>query len=225
MAGTEDPLDGRVGYPVISAVALRPLPRRVLRRRAREPEEIPVGVGSVLVAQFHDTYEAVPRRAGLTDRRLVEATALLLVSTQQRLVEASVVMPSADQQTGIEIRARFRCRVADPVALLDSGVHDIGPALTEYLLGYARVRMVCISMSLRDRYAWYQLQQRVVAMLLAYGEVVPVPVLGLSATLADVAVRALAVESGGLRVHPPAPAYGGVGDEYRDNNYTWGSQP
>ena len=220
MAVTEDALDGRIGYPVVSSVALKPLPRRVLRRRARDPEEIPVGVGAVLVAQFSDTYEAVPRWVTLTDRRLVEATALILVSTEQRLVEVSVVMPAADQQTGIEIRARFRCRVVDPVALLDGGVHDIGPALTEYLFGYPRIRMVCISMSLRDRYAWYQFQQRVVAMLLAYGEFVPVPVLGLSAALADVAVRALAVESEGLR---PGSAFGGsdAGDEYRGKNYSW----
>lgn len=226
----EDALDGRVGYPVVSTKRLAPLPRRGLRRRARAPEDIPVGVGAVLVAQFYDTYEAVPRRATLTDRRLVEATALILVSTEQRLVETSVVMPSADRRTGIEIKARFRCRVVDPVALLDSGVHDIGPALTDYLLGYPRIRMVCVSMSLRERYVWYQFQQRVVAMMLAYGEVVPVPVLGLSASLADVAVRSLTVEAEEFEVHPPAPAYGsadgpGSGGEYRDNNYTWGNQP
>lgn len=230
MSGNENALDDRAGYPVVDSRPLKPVSRQGFRRRARSAEDIPSGVGSVLVAQFYDTYEIVPSRTTLTDRRLVEATALILVSIEQRLIEASVVMPSADQQTGIEVRARFRCRVVDPVSLLGGGVHDIGPVLTQYLFGYPRIRMVCVSMSLGDRYAWYQFQQRVVAMLIAYGQVVPVPVLGLSATLADVAVRAVAVETGGLQVHPPAPAYGTAsrpagGDEYRDNNYTWGSQP
>jgi hypothetical protein len=232
--------DGVAAYPVIASVALKPLRPRRFRRRARDPEDIPGRPGTTLVAQFQDTYEIVPRGVAMTDRLLVDASALLLVSTAQRLVETTVVLPSADPYTAIEVRARFRCRVLDPIAVLDHGGLDIGPLLTEYLLRYPRMRMTCLSMSLTDRAHWYRFQQQVVAMLIAYGEIVPVPIPGLTAVLADVAVTIRPVEQPGLAVAPPAagdwttaadaepePAdpipLQGRSRSFRSHNYTWGN--
>ncbi|GIE88116.1 hypothetical protein SAMN06264365_110300 [Actinoplanes regularis] len=228
---------GTAAFPVVASVTLRPLPARLFRRRSREPGDIPRRPDTMLVAQFEDAYEVVPRGVALTDRLLVDASVLMLVSTAQRLVRVTVMLPSADPRTAIEVAANFRCRVLDPLVLLQQGGSDVRPLLEEYLLRYSRVRMTCLAMSLSDRFQWYRFQQQVVAMLIAYGEVVPVHVPGLTAVLADVVVSIRPVERPGLSVPPPPPGHAppepeepdpvplrGLSHTFQPDNYTWESR-
>jgi len=171
-------------FPVVHSVPLNPVKRRPFRRPARTADEIPgQRPGTVLIAQHNDAYELVQRGVRLTDSVLVEATSLLLVSIRRELVETVVVLPSADPYTGLQIRARYQCRVTDALLLLQYGGWDIEPILVEQLLGSARLRMECLRPF--DATTWYRFQQRIIALLIAHGEINSPQLPGLLAQLTD----------------------------------------
>jgi hypothetical protein len=67
--------------------------------------------------------------------------------------------------------------------------------------------MASVSLSIANGASWHRFQQQVIAMLIAYGEIVPVPMPGLDAVLADVAVNVRAVEQTGPTVTPVIDKY------------------
>jgi hypothetical protein len=171
-------------FPVLRSVPLKPVARRPFRRPARTANDIPEQLpGTVLIARHNDAYEMVQRGTRLTDPILVDATSLLLVSVQRALVETAVVLPAAEQLRGIQIRARFQCRVTDALLLLRGGGWDVEPFLVELLLGSARLRMECLQPV--EPATWYRFQQRIIALLIAHGEINALQLPGLAARLTD----------------------------------------
>jgi hypothetical protein len=216
-------------FPVVESISLRAVPRRRFRRASRSAEDIPrQRPGTVLVAQLNDTYQLVPSGAQPHDPVLVKATSLLLVSIRRQLVESAVLLPSADPRNGVQVRARFQCRVTDPVLVLQAGGWDIQPFLIDHLLGYPRLRMAALAQVKQNN--WFEFQQRLLALLIAHSEVSAVQVPGLTATLADAAVtlRPLLHPTARLDDSGASHSWGDASGDSRDGdptftpaNYRW----
>lgn len=228
-------------FPVVHSVALKPLPRRWLRRATRAAEIPAAREGTVLVGQYNDTYELVPSASAPDDPAYTTATMLLLVSTRFQLVPAAVVLASAQPRHGVQISARFECRVTDPVMLLQAGGWNVEPLLAERLSGSAKLRMACLTRF--EPAGWAQFQQTVLALLFAHNELSPPQLPGFSARLADVLITLTPIPGGfaegfggdfGTGPQQPAPAaaqYGGAdrwdaappmdGDPDIDRRYRW----
>jgi hypothetical protein len=222
--------NGDMSYPVLEIVQVRAPQRRWFRRATRSELAVPpAGPGRCLVAQLAHGYRKVPFGIGADDPVLAGAVALMLLSTAHRTIAVSVHLPCADTDRVIEVRGGFRCHVDDPIAFLRAGGEDVRDFLSDYLLRFHRVRMTCLAMSLSDRERWQHLRQRVSAMLLAYGEIMPVLVPGVTASLTDVSVGARAVERDSVSPPPPDFAEAEAPDpgphrraRGRDATYTWG---
>lgn len=174
-------------FPVLEAVSLSPVVRRLGRRRRRLPTDLPVPrPGEALVFQRGETYALAPASGvPLRSAMAVDATAVLVVSLRNTIRAARITLPSATPGRLIVIRAEFSCRVTDPQLVLESGFWDVTPVLTHYLLSDETTKL------LSNRYAESdgpEPAQWIMARLLARAELSPVGAPGLTIRLVDLAV-------------------------------------
>ncbi|GAA2540759.1 hypothetical protein GCM10010435_05250 [Winogradskya consettensis] len=229
------------GYPVLDSAELEPIKRRMFRRPRRELHEIPrQPPGSVLVFQLGDSYEVLPDTSLRLDAELVvDAVAVAVVSTRQVQREAVAYLPSADPRTCVAVRAVFFCLVTDAQLVLDAGCWDVGPLLSDHLSADPRLRFLTQSTDLHA--GWPHFQRNATARLLAYHEMHPLIVAGLTVRLTDVAfepqrLATLPQQQGRTVQAAPRPEEDGApgemgetgempmadGDPAIMRNYTWG---
>jgi hypothetical protein len=234
------------GYPVIDSAELNPVTTRRFRRSKRALHEIPrQPPGSVLVFQLGDSYEVLPEGTmRLDDQMIVDAVAVAVVSLRQTQREVLALLPGADPRTPVGLRASFFCQVTDPQLVLDAGCWDVTPILHDHLNGDRRLRFMAQIADLNR--GWSHFQRNATARLIAYHELHPLVVPGLTVRLTDIAVepRRLATvpraRSGsgeapaaarpdadtpyGDRTTDQMPATDG-NPAFMPDNYTWGDQP
>jgi hypothetical protein len=118
-----------MAYPVLTEVSLQPVQRDGLRRRRREPAELPpTRLGAIYV--FNTNGAFIPygeRHVKLTDRVVVDAIQVSLVQLRPQNVRVDI--PAGD----LTVRATFRCRVHDPAAAARASLTDIDVLLESYL--------------------------------------------------------------------------------------------
>lgn len=252
MAAGERVAPAHNGYPVIDSAELEPIKRRAFRRPRRALHEIPrQPPGSVLVFQLGDSYEVLPDSALRLDAALVvEAVAVAVVSTRQVQREAVTYLPSSDPRTCVAVRASFFCLVTDPQLVLDAGCWDLVPLLAAHLNADPRLRFLTQATDLHT--GWPHFQRNAMARLLAYHELHPLIVPGLTVRLTDVAFepqrlatppRAREASPSTARSAEPTPDSDGQPGAMRDDdgsaeamspvdgnpafvpgNYTWGDK-
>ena len=182
------PIQG-LGYPVIDSADLSPPVRRRFRKRRRELHEIPhQPPGSVLVFQLGDAYEVLPEGALRLDESIVvDAVAVAVVTLRQVQLEVVTRLPTLDERTGIAVRVSFFCQVTDPQLVLDAGCWDAYPILTDHLNGDTRLRFM--AQGTDPHRQWAHFQRNAMARLIAYHELNPLIVPGLTARLSDIVLQ------------------------------------
>ncbi|WP_433293020.1 hypothetical protein ACQP2F_29565 [Actinoplanes sp. CA-030573] len=202
--------DEREPYPVLASAPLAAPAPRLRRWFAPEVVELPPPQpGACLVAQSGAGFRRVEYGLRRGDPALRGAIAIHVVSIAPRMVSAETSLPSFEPGLEVRVGARFRCRVDDPVHLLEAGVTDLEPLLVHYLLAYPQIRMTALSMPLRRPAEWSAFKRRMIAMFTAYAELQPLMIPGLDAALVDVEVGAAATD-----VVPAGPVAAG-------DNYWW----
>jgi hypothetical protein len=239
-----------LGYPVIDSAELSPPVRRRLRKRRRELHEIPhQPPGSVLVFQLGDAYEVLPEGALRLDEPIVvDAVAVAVVTLRQMQLEVATRLPTLDGRTCIAVRVSFFCQVTDPQLVLDAGCWDAYPILTDHLNADRRLRFMAQETDPHQQ--WAPFQRNATARLIAYHELHPLVVPGLTVRLSDIVLqperlaaptrpRADRDRDSGHSTTPPAPpgpmppAGDGRPDSvpepdgnpaFMPDHYTWGEE-
>jgi hypothetical protein len=227
------------GYPVIDSAELNPPAKRRFRRRRRELHEIPQQPpGSVLVFQHGDSYEVLPEgMLRLDDPIVVDAIAVAVVSLRQTQVEAVTRFLTADPRVCVALRVSYFCHVTDPQLVLDAGCWDAYPILTDHLNRDGRLRFMAQEADLVR--GWPLFQRNAMARLVAFHELNPLIVAGLTVRLSNIALelqpiatapRAREPYEPGPAAPPPPPADDGVpfadgNPAFMPDHYTWGEKP
>lgn len=201
-------IPGADGYPVTDSAELNPPLRRRFRRRRRELHEIPrQPPGSVLVFQVGDSYEVLPEgMLQLDEQIVVDAVAVAVVSLRQTLVEAVTHLLTADPRISVALRVSYLCQVNDPQLVLDAGCWDAYPILTDYLNRDSRLRFMAQDADLVR--GWPHFQRNAMARLVAYHELNPLIVPGLTVRLSNIAVelQRFGTAPGARDTYEPRPA-------------------
>lgn len=172
-------------FPVVDSKPLRPLRGGIFRAAKRDHADLPVQPpGTALVFQLHDRFVTPTSSPLRMDSDLVvEAVAVMVVSLRLEMLSVIVELPSTQEGTAVLLRTTFKCRVTDPVLVLEAGCFQAHDVLAAHLL---EDDTLCMLGARHDAVTNFDVSQRILARVQARNVAMPPVVPGLLATLAGV---------------------------------------
>ncbi|WP_280403051.1 hypothetical protein [Nocardia brasiliensis] len=121
-------------YPIVDQRYLDAVPKRALRRRSRELQDLPrPSAHQVLVYRVNGEFFVDKGDFKLTHRRVLDASHVSLVDMSLHApVVVEIVIPAADAVT-FTVQVTFECTVTDPIPVVQHGRADARWFLESYL--------------------------------------------------------------------------------------------